>query len=129
MLVYTFILMVMSIIHYLTVKPLSWGIVDLKFGLVGRLVQNSEFQNWPQFNSGIGIGIELAPPPQDVEFELELQEMELSSWQFNEILHSHTQKECVESYIQYIQSQEGYFGNVIDCYKLPIFNVICFTVF
>ena len=68
------------------------------------------------------MGIELAPSPQDVEFEL--QEVELHSWQFNEI---HTQKECVESYIQYIQSYEGYFGNVIDCYKLTIINVICFT--
>ena len=65
------------------------------------LVQNLEFLKWPQFNSGIGI--EFAPPPQDVEFEfeLELQEVKLNSWQFNEMSHSHAEKECVESYIGY----------------------------
>ena len=63
-------------------------------------------QESTQFNSGIGIGITLSPPPQDVEFELELelQKVELNSWQFNEMPHGHTQKECVESCIQYIQS-------------------------
>ena len=122
---YIFNLKPQSILHYshslfnciLHLACACWGVHD-HGNLDSRLVHNSEFLNWPPFNSWIGIWNELAPPHRKLNFNFNWNDRMWNSIHGNsKQFQSHKRKNVLN--LSYIQFWEGYFGNVIDyCFQI-----------